>query len=90
MTIAEKIHQAKKVIYEFHLWPDQAIICHADELIFKMPYDKSELKLAWLTEEYPDKCCHHSEIDDHTVITDTAFLKDQFEKYIYLAEEIEN
>ncbi len=89
MTIAEKIYQAKKVIYEFQLWPDQSIICNADDLTFKMHYDKSELKLAWLTEEYPDKCSHHSEIDDHTVITDTSFLKDQFEKNIYLAVEIE-
>ena len=91
MTIAEKIHQAKKVIYEFHLWPEpSAIICNADDLMFKMPYDKMRLKLAWLTEEYPDRCMHDSQIDDHTVITDVEFLKDQFNKYIYLAEEIEN
>ena len=76
MTIAEKIHQAKNVNYEVHLWPVVSIVCNADEFTFKIPYDKSELKLAWLTEEYPDKCCHHSGIDDYTVINDKPFLKD--------------
>ena len=88
MTIAEKIHQAKNVIYEFHLWDDEAIICNADEFTFKISYDKSELKIAWLNEEHPERYSHHSEIDDYTVLKDVEFLKDQFEKYIYLAEEL--
>jgi hypothetical protein len=89
MTIAEKTHQAKKVNYEFQLWPTYGIICNADDQMFYIPYEKEEFKLEWLNEYYPDEANHHSEIDDHTVITDKDFLKDQFNKYIYLAEEIE-
>lgn len=90
MTIAEKINQASIVNYEFHLWPDESIICNADEVTYKIKFDKSEIKKEWLDENYPERTNHHSDIDDHMVITDTSFLKDQFEKNIYLAKEIEN
>lgn len=89
MTIAQKIHEAKKVNYDFQLWPEpSAIICNADDLMFKIHYFKERLKSEWLKENYPDEYNHHSNIDDYTVIKDEEFLKDQFNKYIYLAEEI--
>lgn len=88
MTIAERIHAAKNVNYEVHLWPTEAIVCNADEFTFKIPYSKENLKLEWLEDNNPDSTNYHSDIDDYTVINDKDFLKDQFNKYIYKAEEI--
>lgn len=88
MTIAERIQEAKNVNYEVHLWPTESIVCNADEFTFKIPYSKETLKLEWLEDNNPDSNNHHADIDDYTVVNDKPFLKDQFNKYIYLAEEI--